>query len=148
VVSVLEGGYNINGGIVSAFARSVAAHVRGLAQPHSQAWDSQQGQIEREIEHKRKKERAARIAAKRAAALARLQAAEAAAVAEGSNEAGAAAAATGEAPAAGAAAAGEGRAKRRRTGVVDYAALNAQLEAEAAAAATAAMAGDKPETKS
>ncbi len=36
VVSVLEGGYNINGGFVSAFARSVEAHVRGLAEPHSQ----------------------------------------------------------------------------------------------------------------
>jgi acetoin utilization deacetylase AcuC-like enzyme len=28
VVSVLEGGYKIQGGLVSAFARSVAAHVR------------------------------------------------------------------------------------------------------------------------
>lgn len=36
VVSVLEGGYNINGGVVSAFARSVEAHVRGLAEPHLQ----------------------------------------------------------------------------------------------------------------
>lgn len=36
VVSVLEGGYNLRGGIVSAFARSVAAHVRALAEPHSQ----------------------------------------------------------------------------------------------------------------
>mmetsp|Transcript_31205 Transcript_31205/g.44299 ORF Transcript_31205/g.44299 Transcript_31205/m.44299 type:complete len:1012 (+) Transcript_31205:183-3218(+) len=30
VVSVLEGGYKIHGGIVSPFARSVASHVRGL----------------------------------------------------------------------------------------------------------------------
>jgi len=30
IVSVLEGGYKIHGGIVSPFARSVAAHVRGL----------------------------------------------------------------------------------------------------------------------
>lgn len=30
VVSVLEGGYKIHGGIISPFARSVAAHVRGL----------------------------------------------------------------------------------------------------------------------
>ena len=36
LVSVLEGGYNLRGGIVSAFARSVAAHVRALADPHSQ----------------------------------------------------------------------------------------------------------------
>jgi acetoin utilization deacetylase AcuC-like enzyme len=28
VVSVLEGGYKIHGGIISPFARSVAAHVR------------------------------------------------------------------------------------------------------------------------
>jgi acetoin utilization deacetylase AcuC-like enzyme len=31
IVSVLEGGYKIHGGIVSPFARSVAAHVRGLS---------------------------------------------------------------------------------------------------------------------
>lgn len=30
MVSVLEGGYRIQGGIVSAFARSVAGHVRAL----------------------------------------------------------------------------------------------------------------------
>lgn len=30
VVSVLEGGYKIHGGIVSPFARSVTSHVRGL----------------------------------------------------------------------------------------------------------------------
>lgn len=30
MVSVLEGGYRIQGGIVSAFGRSVAGHVRAL----------------------------------------------------------------------------------------------------------------------
>ena len=30
IVSVLEGGYKVHGGIVSPFARSVASHVRGL----------------------------------------------------------------------------------------------------------------------
>jgi hypothetical protein len=30
VISVLEGGYKIHGGIVSPFARSVASHVRAL----------------------------------------------------------------------------------------------------------------------
>ena len=30
IVSVLEGGYRIRGGMISAFARSVAAHVGGL----------------------------------------------------------------------------------------------------------------------
>jgi hypothetical protein len=39
-MSALEGGYRIQGGPVSAFARSVAAHVRALAAAsrHSQAW--------------------------------------------------------------------------------------------------------------
>ena len=31
IVSALEGGYRIQGGIVSAFARSVAAHVRAIS---------------------------------------------------------------------------------------------------------------------
>jgi acetoin utilization deacetylase AcuC-like enzyme len=44
VVSVLEGGYNINGGVVSAFARSVEAHVRGLAEPHLQVGTAFQAQ--------------------------------------------------------------------------------------------------------
>lgn len=38
MVSALEGGYRIQGGPVSAFARSVAAHVRALSARHSQAW--------------------------------------------------------------------------------------------------------------
>ena len=33
IVSCLEGGYRIHGNVVSGFARSVAAHVRGLASP-------------------------------------------------------------------------------------------------------------------
>ena len=33
IVSALEGGYRIQGRIVSAFGRSVAAHVRALAEP-------------------------------------------------------------------------------------------------------------------
>ena len=36
VVSALEGGYRIQGGIVSAFSRSVAAHVKALAEGHNQ----------------------------------------------------------------------------------------------------------------
>jgi hypothetical protein len=163
VVSVLEGGYNINGGLVSAFARSVAAHVRGLAEPHSQAWDPQEPHIEREIERRRQQERAAKVAAKRAAALERQKramAAAAAAAVQGDAAATAAAVAAakdgaaadggeqGKDAAAGAAAGEgddaavampvEGRSKRRRAAAVDYAALNAQLEAEAAAAHKAA----------
>lgn len=37
VVSVLEGGYRIQGACVSAFARSVAAHVRALQDANHQA---------------------------------------------------------------------------------------------------------------
>jgi acetoin utilization deacetylase AcuC-like enzyme len=42
IVSVLEGGYRIQGGPVSAFARSVAAHVRALSDGRAsrQAWSS------------------------------------------------------------------------------------------------------------
>ena len=36
IVSVLEGGYRIQGGIVSAFARSVAAHVDALKATNQQ----------------------------------------------------------------------------------------------------------------
>ena len=36
VVSALEGGYRIQGKIVSAFSRSVAAHVRALCEPNFQ----------------------------------------------------------------------------------------------------------------
>jgi acetoin utilization deacetylase AcuC-like enzyme len=50
VISVLEGGYKIHGGIVSPFARSVASHVRALADggrsrelfdPQDCEWESQ-----------------------------------------------------------------------------------------------------------
>lgn len=43
MVSALEGGYNINGALVSAFARSVAAHVRALAEPHTQVGKEGEG---------------------------------------------------------------------------------------------------------
>ena len=36
IVSALEGGYRIQGGVVSAFARSVAAHVRALSEVNNQ----------------------------------------------------------------------------------------------------------------
>jgi hypothetical protein len=35
-VSALEGGYRIQGGVVSAFSRSVAAHVRALKEDNHQ----------------------------------------------------------------------------------------------------------------
>jgi acetoin utilization deacetylase AcuC-like enzyme len=40
IVSVLEGGYAISGGPVSAFSRSVAAHVFALQSPTTEMWDT------------------------------------------------------------------------------------------------------------
>ncbi len=45
MVSVLEGGYNLRGGLVSAFARSVAAHVRALADGNAHAWDPKDAEV-------------------------------------------------------------------------------------------------------
>ena len=40
LVSVLEGGYKIQGRVVSAFARSVAAHVRALSTRTKEVWNT------------------------------------------------------------------------------------------------------------
>eukprot|EP00967_Tisochrysis_lutea_P079870 scaffold109468_cov20-Tisochrysis_lutea.AAC.1 len=45
VVSVLEGGYNLQGSIVSPFARSVAAHVRAMGEAHTQEWDPREAEV-------------------------------------------------------------------------------------------------------
>jgi hypothetical protein len=52
IVSVLEGGYKIHGGIVSPFARSVAAHVRALADGgrSRELYDLQDGEWESQFE--------------------------------------------------------------------------------------------------
>jgi hypothetical protein len=52
VVSVLEGGYKIHGGIVSPFARSVASHVRGLVDGGSsrETYDKDEGEWESQFE--------------------------------------------------------------------------------------------------
>lgn len=52
IVSVLEGGYKIHGGIVSPFARSVAAHVRALVDGGSsrELYDLQDGEWESQFE--------------------------------------------------------------------------------------------------
>jgi hypothetical protein len=52
IVSVLEGGYKIHGGIVSPFARSVAAHVRSLVDGGSsrELYDAQDGEWESQFE--------------------------------------------------------------------------------------------------
>eukprot|EP00980_Cylindrotheca_fusiformis_P021196 scaffold8150_cov118-Cylindrotheca_fusiformis.AAC.5 len=52
IVSVLEGGYKIHGGIVSPFARSVAAHVRSLVDGASsrELYDMKDGEWESQFE--------------------------------------------------------------------------------------------------
>jgi acetoin utilization deacetylase AcuC-like enzyme len=45
IVSVLEGGYNLRGGLVSAFARSVASHVRALADGSKRQWDPADSEV-------------------------------------------------------------------------------------------------------
>ena len=54
IVSALEGGYRIQGGVVSAFARSVASHVRALSAPtHAQwSWDDVKAEQQREKQRK------------------------------------------------------------------------------------------------
>lgn len=63
VVSVLEGGYKVHGGVVSPFARSVASHVRALVDggssrelydPNDCSWESQ---FERHILEERERKR-------------------------------------------------------------------------------------------
>ena len=60
IVSVLEGGYNLRGGVSSAFARSTAAHVRALAAgpPSGLAgYDPSDAEAERGLEKKRMHEK-------------------------------------------------------------------------------------------
>jgi len=75
VVSVLEGGYRVQGGPASAFARSVQAHVRALALPSAELWD---GAAEEAAVRAAWAERAAAQAAAQAEAEAQLAAAQAA----------------------------------------------------------------------
>lgn len=67
IVSVLEGGYRIHGGIVSPFARSVACHVRGLMEGGNSRelydcaeseWESR---FEREMVEERERKRQVRM---------------------------------------------------------------------------------------
>jgi len=59
IVSVLEGGYKVHGGIVSPFARSVASHVRALSDGGSsrELYDKQEGEWESEFERHMVEER-------------------------------------------------------------------------------------------
>lgn len=70
VVSVLEGGYRVQGRIVSSFGKSVAAHVRALASGYADTWDSgrERQLLVREMQYEQ--EQAALAAAAKAAALA------------------------------------------------------------------------------
>lgn len=145
VVSVLEGGYRVQGGVVSAFSRSVAAHVRALQRPNKERFspDDLAGELEEEW-RVRREERAAAAAAR--AEMERLAAEREAAEAEAGADApaGGAEPMVTDAPVPPAVLApeegdgdgdgGGSRKRRRGGGAVDYAALNAQLEAEAAAA--------------
>ena len=54
IVSALEGGYRTQGGIVSAFARSVASHVRALSAPSKAEWSWADVQAEQQRERQRK----------------------------------------------------------------------------------------------
>uniref|UniRef100_M4BW86 Histone deacetylase domain-containing protein n=1 Tax=Hyaloperonospora arabidopsidis (strain Emoy2) TaxID=559515 RepID=M4BW86_HYAAE len=49
LISVLEGGYNFHGRMVSPFARSVAAHARALINPAQERWDEEE--VAREAAH-------------------------------------------------------------------------------------------------
>jgi len=59
IVSVLEGGYKIHGGLVSPFARSVASHVRILREAgiHRERYDERENQWESRFEHNSVKDR-------------------------------------------------------------------------------------------
>ncbi|GLI65150.1 hypothetical protein VaNZ11_008553, partial [Volvox africanus] len=64
VVSVLEGGYNLRGGpLGSAFARSVAAHVRALAAPCIAKYEPLEAEAERAAEKALEARKAAKAAA-------------------------------------------------------------------------------------
>ncbi len=62
IISVLEGGYKIHGGLISPFARSVASHVRGLVDGgmSRELYDLQDGEWESQFERHLVEERAAK----------------------------------------------------------------------------------------
>ena len=129
IVSVLEGGYRIQGGIVSPFARSVAAHVRALGQANMKKWNSQEAKYEREREIRIEQEKLR----KQQEELQKL-------LAEREEVAGQPPLIDSEMKADMPPAGNEGpsspkRRRRTATSSIDYVALNAQLEKEAAEAA-------------
>ncbi len=133
VVSVLEGGYRVQSGAASPFARSVSAHVRGLHRvDFTQKWDpsAAAAEVEREWRareaprrHRDEEEerRAARTAAMRAAM----------AMPQAPSKESSVGAPAASAPAPAFAASGQPSRKRRRGGPApDYAALNAKMDLE------------------
>jgi len=129
VVSVLEGGYRIQGGIVSAFARSVAAHTRALNRATGRCWSADECQRERALEEEEQRRKDLAAAAKLQAAMAAREALAAAEAAD--NTAGAEP--TAPLPALSASPEKdedmEARPKRRRANV-DYVALNEKFQKE------------------
>jgi acetoin utilization deacetylase AcuC-like enzyme/ankyrin repeat protein len=146
IVSALEGGYRIAGKAASPFAKSVAAHVRALAEGCQEKWDPEAARAERAAEdaevarifadRQRAVEAAQQQALARAAARAAAEAAAAGAAAAGAEPCAASAAAAAAAsvlmmsvPAASDEAPSR---PRRARAAVDYVALNAELELQAA----------------
>ena len=80
VISVLEGGYRIQGGVVSAFGRSVAAHLRVMFRENKEGWSAEACQ--KELDHELKQRRLQKEAqeAARAAAMEAARAREEAAI--------------------------------------------------------------------
>lgn len=143
VVSILEGGYRTQGQIVSAFSRSVAAHIHALAEQNSERWDAEAVQAERQEEWQmrqaklllRRRRAEARTAGRMSGELEALRA-EAKEAARGGTEGGQA---TGDGEGAGVRSVAEAEeqdgaraSKRRRGGTVDYVALNRKLEEQGA----------------
>nr|CCA19742.1 histone deacetylase putative [Albugo laibachii Nc14] len=52
IISVLEGGYNFHGRVISPFARSVAAHARSLIRPSRAVWSSSNALAEKQLEER------------------------------------------------------------------------------------------------
>lgn len=64
IISVLEGGYRVQGGIVSPFGRAVASHVRALSSRFAGKWDAQEERqkLLREIQWEKQQVEAANAA--------------------------------------------------------------------------------------
>ena len=150
-MSVLEGGYKVQGGPVSALGRSVASHVRALSGSFNDTWDTarEQEALRTELSWLAAQEASAKAeAAAKAEAIAAAKAeSAAAAAAAGGDAVGKSGGPSGEATMVGSVGAGAmvgeeakgvaaeeagSRAKRRRD-PVDYAALDAKMKEEALA---------------